>query len=122
MPVMSHPHRARPIIAPVAAYVVALQALLLPLSVALCGAPFFSLCSAGTSVASAQSPAGHQDDCPCAGGCGMQCCVLTLARPPQIATIIGLTQIGSLLAPAALEPVIRPAAQSPQVARAPPVA
>jgi hypothetical protein len=119
---MSNPNRARPTIALVAAYVIALQALLLPLSVAVGGAPFFSLCSARTSAASSQSPAGHQDGCPCAGGCGMQCCVYTLARLPQSVTIIGLTQIGLLLAPAALEPVIRPAAQSPQVARAPPVA
>lgn len=119
---MSQPHRARPIIALVAAYVIALQVLLLPLSVAVGGAPFFSLCSAGTSVASSQSPAGHQDGCPCAGGCGMQCCVHTLAGPPQSVTIIGLTQIGLLLVPAVVEPVIRPAARSPQVARAPPIA
>ncbi len=119
---MSQPHRVRPIIALAAAYVIALQALLLPVSVAVGGSPFFSLCSAGTSVASSQSPADHQTGCPCAAGCGMQCCVHTLAGPPQIVTVLGLTQVGVLLAPAALEPVIRPAVRSPQVARAPPFA
>jgi hypothetical protein len=119
---MSRPHRVRPIIALAAAYVIALQALLLPLSVAVGGSPFFSLCSAGTSVASSQSPADHQSGCPCAGSCGMQCCVHTLAAPPQTVTVLDLTQVGALITPAALEPVIRLAVRSPQVARAPPVA
>jgi hypothetical protein len=119
---MSHSRRGRPVLALAAAYAIALQALLLPLSVAVGGLPFFSLCSAGTSVASSQAPAGHQDGCPCAGGCGMQCCVHTLAAPPQTVIILSLTKVGALMRPAALEPVIRPAVRSPQVARAPPAA
>jgi len=119
---MRQPRRSRPFIALAAAYVIALQALLLPLSVAVGGAYPFSLCSAGASVASSQSPAGHQSGCPCAAGCGMQCCVHALAGPPQTLIPLGLTQVGTLLPPPALERVVRPALRSPQLARAPPYA
>jgi hypothetical protein len=119
---MSQPRRSRPFIALAAAYVIALQALLLPLSVAVGGSPFFSLCSAGASVASSQSPAGHPTGCPCAAGCGMQCCAHALAGPPQALIALDLAQVGALLSPPALEPVIRLAVRSPQLARAPPAA
>jgi hypothetical protein len=103
--------------------VIALQALRLALSVAVGSSPFFSsLCLAGTSVASSQSPADHQTGCPCAAGCGMQCCVHVLAGPPQASAVLDLTRVGVLMRPAAIEAVIRAAVRSPQVARAPPAA
>jgi hypothetical protein len=114
--------RPRPFIALAAVYVIALQALLLPLSVAVGGSPFFGLCSSGASVASSQSPAGHQTGCPCAAGCGMQCCVHALAGPPQTLIVVDLMRTGAPLRPPALEPVVRPAMRSPQLARAPPAA
>ncbi len=122
VPAMRQPRRSRPFFALAAAYVIALQALLLPLSVAVGGSTFFSLCSAGASVASSQSPADRQTGCPCAGGCGMQCCVHALAGPPQTLIALGIAQVGVLRPPAALEPVVRSAMRSPQVARAPPAA
>jgi hypothetical protein len=119
---MRRPRRSRPFIALAAAYAIALQALLLPLSVAVGGSPFFSLCSAGASVASSQSPADHQNGCPCAGGCGMQCCVHSLAGPPQTVTILSLTRAGALMPPPALEVVVRLAMRGPRLARGPPLA
>jgi len=115
---MSKSVRSRRIVALVAAYVVALQALLLPLSVAT-AAPFSdSLCTASTA---GSQPAGrHQTGCPCAAGCGMQCCGLALIGPPQVVIAVALTQ-GLMLTPApALEPVVRPAGKGPQIPRAPP--
>jgi hypothetical protein len=119
---MSEFFRSRRIIALAAAYLVALQALLLPLSVAAGVAPDFSLCAAAASVASPQSDAGHPTGCPCAAGCGMQCCVHALTGPPQTLIALGLTQAGALLPPPAIDPVIRAAVRSPQLARAPPAA
>jgi hypothetical protein len=119
---MTDPRCPRRLLALAAAYVIALQALLLPLSVA-AGIPFgLSLCSSGASIAGSQAPASHQSGCPCAGGCGMQCCVHALAGPPQSLTALDRTQVGALLSPAALEPVVRIAARRPQLARAPPAA
>ena len=62
---MSESTRTRRVIALIAAYVVTLQALLLPLSVA--AGPFkSSLCTAATSVNGSPSPAGHDSGCACA--------------------------------------------------------
>jgi hypothetical protein len=119
---MSRSRRSRPFIALAAAYVIALQALLLPLSVAMGGAYPFSLCSAGASVAGSQSPVGHQTGCPCAAGCGMQCCVHALAGPPQTPIAVDLAQAGALMPLPALEIAVRPAMRGLQVARGPPPA
>jgi hypothetical protein len=70
---MSELFQCRRLIALAAAYVIALQALLLPLSVAAGGAFDFSLCTAVTSADRPSSPAGYDSGCPCAAGCGMQC-------------------------------------------------
>jgi hypothetical protein len=112
----------RQLIALAAAYVIALQALLLPLSVAVGGAYPFSLCSAGTSIAGSQSPADHQTGCPCAAGCGMQCGVHALAGPPQTPIAVELAQAGVLMPLPALEVAVRPAMRGLQVARGPPQA
>jgi hypothetical protein len=119
---MSESARSRRVIALAAAYVVALQALLLPLSVA-AGGPFeSSLCAAATSVDGLPSPAGHDSGCPCAAGCGTQCCVQTLAGPPQVMVAFGQTRAIAMTPAPAIEPVIRVADRSPQVPRAPPAA
>jgi hypothetical protein len=115
---MSKPVRSRRIFALIAAYVVALQALVLPLSVAT-AAPFpDSLCAAS---ADGSQPVGrHETGCPCAASCGMQCCGLALIGPPQVVVAVALTP-GLMLTPApALEPVVRPAGKGPQIPRAPP--
>jgi hypothetical protein len=102
----------------IAAYVVALQGLLFPLSLA--AGPFaLSLCAAATADAGSLAPGNHDAGCPCAAGCGMQCCALTLAGPPQVISVkVGLTHVSALTP--AFAPTIRPAARSPHVPRAPP--
>jgi hypothetical protein len=118
---MSHPFRSRRIVALVAAYVVALQALLLPRSVA-AGAPDFSLCVSSAS-ASPHSGDGHATGCPCAAGCGTQCCVnATAGPPPTIVVHAPATIIAKLAPPRAILTAARPHLHSPQLARAPPVA
>ncbi len=113
-------YRTRKIVALAAAYVIGLQALLLPLSVATGGAFDFVLCTAHATVGSAQAPAGQDNGCPCAAGCGMQCSVHALAAPPQSVLAYGSFGAAALLPPPAIEPAPRPAWHKPQLARAPP--
>ena len=119
---MSRTIRARHVIAVIAAYVVALQALLLPLSM-VAASPFAtSLCAAASDGGShAPSPANHDSGCPCAAGCGMQCCAQTLAGPPQAISVrLGVTRATTTPPAPALGPIIRLADRSPQIPRAPP--
>ena len=117
---MSKFFQSRRLVALAAAYVVALQALLLPLSVA-AGGPFeSSLCAAAAPVDHAPSPAGHDSGCPCAAGCGTQCCVQTLAGPPSVTVAFSLTRAIAMPPATAIAPVTRLADRSPQVPRAPP--
>ena len=112
---------SRRIVALAAAYVIGLQALLLPLSVA--DRAFATVfCSAHASVGNAQAPTGQDNGCPCAAGCGMQCGVHALAAPPQTVIAFGSLGAARLLAPPAIAPAPRPAWYSPQLARAPPAA
>lgn len=78
---------SRRLIALIAAYAVALQALVLPFSLAANGGspPPCSVASAAGDDAGA---AGHAPDCVCAAGCGMLCCGYTLAAPPQISVVV----------------------------------
>ncbi|MGZ5841865.1 MAG: hypothetical protein ACXWJ8_07995 [Xanthobacteraceae bacterium] len=117
---MSHPFRSRRIVALVAAYVVALQALLLPLSVAP-PPPDASLC-ASAGPASPHSGDGHATGCPCAAGCGTQCCVNAMAGPPPAIVVHAPATIAKLAPPRAILTAARPHLHSPQLARAPPVA
>jgi len=112
----------RRLVALAAAYIVALQVLLLPLSVAAGNAFDFSLCTAATLAAGSPAPDGHDMDCPCVAGCGMRCCVPVLAVPPS--DLATLDQTGAVaIAPAlVLSPVIRSADRSPQIPRGPPAA
>jgi hypothetical protein len=120
---MSEPSRSRQIVALVAAYVVALQALLLPLSLAAGASPHFSLCASATFAASPHSGDGHGGSgCPCAAGCGMQCCVHALAGPPQAVILLALTNAVRLAPLPKLAQVSPPRPHSPQLARAPPAA
>ncbi len=104
----------------VAAYVVALQALLLPLSVAAVPALGSSLCV--TSKEASQPPASHETGCPCTAGCGMLCCGQALAGSPQAVAILGLMCPRALTPARTIEPVVRPPDKGSQIPRAPPVA
>ncbi len=117
---MSHPLRSRRVVALIAAYVVALQALLLPLSVA-AGAPDASLC-ASASAAGPHSGDGHATGCPCAAGCGAQCCANAMAGSPPAIVVLALAAIAKLAPPPVIVSAARPHLHSPQLARAPPAA
>jgi hypothetical protein len=118
---MSQSTRSRRVVALFAAYVVALQVLLLPLSVA--AGPFkSSLCAAAVSADGAPTPAGHDSGCPCAAGCGTHCCAQTMAGPPVVTVTLDLTRVVAMMPVPAIERVIRVAVRSPQVPRAPPAA
>ena len=113
---MSKSLPARRAVALIAAYVVALQALLLPLSVAAGGSAQMSLCSESSNGA----PVKHDTGCPCAAGCGMQCHASGFSGPPHVdfaylpgrAVIVG--------AAPALDLAVRIAQRSPHSPRAPP--
>jgi hypothetical protein len=113
---MSKPEPTRRIVALIAAYVVALQALLLPISVAV-GGPFqASLCS----EASSGTPAKPDTGCPCAAGCGMQCCAQSLLGPPQNGVTFHQTGAIVVTSPVTFDPVVRIAHRRPHSPRAPP--
>jgi hypothetical protein len=100
--------------------VVALQALLLPLSVA-AGAPDVSLCTSASS-ASPHSGDGHATGCPCAAGCGTQCCVNAMADPPPAMVVHAPAAIAKFTPAPAIVSAARPHLHAPQLARAPPTA
>jgi hypothetical protein len=112
--------QSRRLVALAAAYVVALQASLLPLSIAAGGAFDSGFCIAATSVDGSPPPAGHDTGCPCAAGCGTQCCAQALAGPPRVVVAFGPTRSIAKLPAPAIAPVIRSADRSPQLPRAPP--
>jgi hypothetical protein len=113
--------RALRIISLCAAYVVALQALLLPMSVALGGALDLTPCTVSASVGSAHAP-GHQTGCPCAASCGMQCCVHAFGGPPQQRIVLDFARAVAPIVFPTLVPAVRSFVRGPQVARAPPAA
>jgi hypothetical protein len=119
---MSESTHSRRIVALASAYVVALQALLSPLAIAV-EEPFgASLCAASASVEGSPPPVTQDTGCPCAAGCGTQCCVQTLADAPQVIIVPGLTRAIPMTPTPAVVPVIRLAGRSPQIPRAPPAA
>jgi hypothetical protein len=113
-------NRPRRTIALLAAYLIALQALLLPLSVAT-GAPLASeICS--TSADGSHSPVSHDTGCPCAAACGMQCCAQALTGPASVGMALAPARSSVIAFVPAIEAVFRPAAKGPQNPRAPPSA
>ena len=101
-----------------AIYVVVLQALLLPLAVAVAGPLAEGLCiSAGTDTHGAP---GHDTGCPCAAGCGTQCCGQGMAGATPGALVITSASAGILTPALALQPVSPAAERHPQNPRAPP--
>lgn len=113
---------SRRILALAAAYMMGLQVLLLPLSMAIGGTPIGALCRSSRAAGSTQTPASHQTACPCAAGCGMLCGLHAASMPPQISVVLAALDAAGLLAPAAMVAIERPVLHSPQRARAPPVA
>jgi len=112
---------SRRAIALFATYVVVLQALLLPLSVSALGAAIDpSLCKAAASQL--PQPASHDSGCPCAAGCGMQCCTAALSAPPSDFAIASIRSEVRVALPEMDAFDARPYLRSSQLARAPPAA
>lgn len=91
----------RRIVALASAYVVALQLVMLPLTVAASNPLSSQLCSqlaASTSDRAPAAPAQANVVCACASGCGMQCCASTLVGPASAVTAIDRTPF-AILAP-----------------------
>lgn len=98
--------RFRRLIALFAAYVVAFQVFLLPLTVTSFAAPENGLCVA---AAEASHPfSSHDSGCACAAGCGMPCGTLSLADAPSLDVIVLRTAHGF---------VVRPQLAIPRVAK-----
>jgi len=104
---MSELFQSRRIVALIAAYAIALQALLLPLSVAAQSSIGASLYSAAVTGERSSSPAGHDTGCPCAAGCGMRCCVQTLASLPPAAVALCHTRAIAITPAPAIAPAVR---------------
>lgn len=116
---MSRPVRSRRLVALLAAYVVALQALLLPLTVAAFAAPENVLCTAAGERSHPSSD--HDSGCACAAGCGMQCGTLSLADAPSQDVIVLRAAHGFVvLPPLAMPSVAKTDDGIPHSPRAPP--
>jgi hypothetical protein len=80
-----------------AAYAIALQAVLLPLTVMAGAADAQGLCA--TSSGGEQSaPTDRDAGCGCAAGCGMQCCAPALTGPPQGGAVIYIAELAGPVA------------------------
>ena len=112
---------SRRLIALLAAYVVALQALLLPLTVAAHPILGDSLCASATADGAPQ-PAGHDTGCACAAGCGMQCHAPVLAGPAPITFDAHRAGVSTVAATPLIVAAVRSPSRTPLVARAPPSA
>lgn len=103
-----------------AAYVVAFQALLLPLTVAAFAMPDTGLC---ISAAGQSQPVNHDTGCGCAAGCGMQCCAQTLLGPsPETVSAFSAASVDVIAPPPLLTASVPPMERGPQAPRAPPAA
>jgi len=110
---------SRRLIALLAAYLVALQALLLPLTVAAYPLASDSLCLSAARD-DGQGPAGHDPGCACAAGCGMQCHAQGLADAPAGAVAGRHALIGTIAPARGIIAVARTSSRTPLMARAPP--
>jgi len=115
-------HFSRRLIGLLAAYLVALQALILPMSMPASAAAFGGLCRSAQRGVPARHPAGEHRNCPCCAGCGMQCNVPTLAAGASIALPPLGPWVVAELSPAFLPGAPIAAHRSPQMARGPPAA
>lgn len=115
-------HLSKRVIGLLAAYLVALQALLLPLSMP-AAAQVGGLCiSAQDDGGPAQQPSGHDQGCPCAAGCAMQCHAPALAAGAAARMPAPPVVIAIVLVPAPPASPIPPFARGAQMPRGPPAA
>lgn len=114
---------SRRLIALGAAYLVALQALILPLSMPVSASPAASLCvSAQDGGGAAGAPAGQDHACPCAAGCGMQCHAPALGAGVAGSLPAPQFVLAAMLVPGSLPAQAPSARRGAQLPRGPPVA
>lgn len=87
----------RRLIALAAAYLVAAQAILLPLSVA-AASPLLSALCVSSSDGTGHGTSGSDNGCGCAAGCGMQCCAPAALDAPA-AKFRASPAVAQILAP-----------------------
>lgn len=117
---MSHFFPYRRLSSLAAVYVVVLQALLLPLAVAGGGLPGDGPCV--SSSADTHAPAGKDAGCPCAAGCGTQCCAQGVSEAAPGVSVYDPKFAWRLTPVFDLEAVPQAAIRQPQIPRAPPLA
>lgn len=119
---MHAPGLRRRLIGLFAAYLVALQALVLPMAMPGPAAFAGSLCLSGHSGGPAQGHDGSGRACPACAGCGLQCEVVALAAVPPVPAVATQPRVVAvlLLPPPRMPPP--PAFRTPQVPRGPPAA
>jgi hypothetical protein len=105
-----------------AAYLVALQALAVPLSLAPTATFGESLCVSEHSADPARQPAGHDQNCPCCAGCGLLCHAPALAGGTADLFPALRLRAAVIVVPAPVAAAPRPAVHFAQMARGPPAA
>lgn len=114
-------HFSRRAIGLLAAYVVALQALILPASMPPSAVFADTLCTA-EGAAGPAPPADHDHSCPCCAGCGMQCAAPALADAPPAVPVPPQAAVVAAAVPIVFAPSPRPDRRAPQMPRGPPTA
>jgi hypothetical protein len=106
-----------------AAYLVALQALALPLAMPASPAFAGGLClGSGHSGAPAKQVPGDGRGCPSCAGCGLFCEAPSLAAAPAVIVPAPPPHRAAVLTPALRRPPLPAARRTPQVPRGPPAA
>jgi hypothetical protein len=118
---MRNRHFSRRLIALAAAYLVGLQALILPLSLPAAAAHGVGLCIT-TADGSVPAPAEQDHGCPCTAGCGMQCHVPALGSGASASLAAPRQRIAGVLVPASLTQSPAPMPRGRQMPRGPPAA
>jgi hypothetical protein len=117
---MRRRHVSRSLIALAAAYLVALQALILPLSLPATAAVAGGLC---LTAHEGPAPAGQEQGCPCAAGCGMQCHAPALGPAPSAAAVpTRALRVAAVLAPTRLVQTPAQPSRGRPMPRGPPAA
>lgn len=113
----------RRLLAVAAAYVVALQLVLLPLTLAAANPLSGPLCSqAASNVSVPADPRKADTGCACAAGCGMQCCAGAALAPPSSAHVVDRNALWTLTPAAVFGTAALAQVRSPHNPRAPPAA
>jgi len=111
--------RSRRVIALIAAYAVAVQALL-PLASAGASSADFSICASAASAPAPGKSGDHDASWPWAAGCGMLCCVQALAGPPSPGDVAVTARAVPAPLPRQAARLALPSRHAPQAPRAPP--